>query len=472
VPRRAWVDRLWRIWWLRWPVEHFIAWHVNRTMSSLHRALTRRVATGSAEDQDVKDRDAVAAYRDAMRPVHVKTYLAIVIVLTLLIGGFVLKVAGPVLSDVPFLKLAEEYDQGFAAGAEAETRDVIEISARTSTLFASFGDAISADVSSLGDTIEAFVGAEPSDSALVLAGFLFALYLVTRILVPAYRLKRMLFNLADDPGARAYSTARWNLQHATGVYRRERAVFESLGERAPREPALDLVIPLLWLSLPLALAAYLLLNTERWIFDQPAGYWLLGVPFQFSIALATALLTLVVLRIGWLVAAWRHRRTSPERLKPYEVCLDGRRVTVRSPVGVAVFVYLIPYYLPIWWAVVNRQLWSMNPRGRWRRWVYPAASLIAFLRLPRAFVLPPVISLVLTRRRLHALQQASQITPRTAWTTADHRRRPRQRAGAHRGRPVDVDLRSRVRRRLLPDAVERAARPAGRPDHGRSRVGR
>lgn len=22
VPRREWVDRLWRIWWLRWPVEH------------------------------------------------------------------------------------------------------------------------------------------------------------------------------------------------------------------------------------------------------------------------------------------------------------------------------------------------------------------------------------------------------------------------------------------------------------------
>jgi hypothetical protein len=405
--------------WLRWPVEHFIAWHVNRSMNSIHRALSRRVATGPANEQDRVAIAAVAAYRDAMRPVHVKTYLAIVIVMTLLLGGLVLKVAGPILSDVPVLRLAEEYDQGFAQRAEAEKRDVIEISTRTSTLFASFGDAISADVSSLGDTIEAFVGANPSDSALVLAGFLFSLYLVTRILVPAYRLKRMLFNLADDPAARSYSTARWSLQHSTGVYRRERLVFEGLCERAPREPPLDLVIPMLWLSLPLALAAYLFLNTDRWVFDQPDGLWLLGVPFQFSIALATGLLTLAVLRIAWLIAAWRNRRRSPAVVMPYEVRMHGgRQVTVRNPVSVAVFVYLVPYYLPFWWAAANRQMWSIGPAGRQRLWVYPVLSFLAFLRLPRAFVLPPVISLVFARRRLHTLQEASRITPRAGWTTA------------------------------------------------------
>jgi hypothetical protein len=206
VPRDGRADRLWQVRWLRWPVEHFIAWHVTRTLNALHRALSRRVATGQADERDIADRETVAAYRDSMRPVHVKSYLAIVIVLTLLIGGFILKAAGPVLSDLPVLRFAEEYDAGFAEGAEAERRDVIEISDRTSNLFASFGDAISADVSSLGDTVEAFVGAEPSDSALVLAGFLFSLYLVTRILVPAYRLKRMLFNLADDPRGLSYST--------------------------------------------------------------------------------------------------------------------------------------------------------------------------------------------------------------------------------------------------------------------------
>jgi hypothetical protein len=416
VPRDGRADRLWQVRWLRWPVEHFIAWHVTRTLNALHRALSRRVATGQADERDIADRETVAAYRDSMRPVHVKSYLAIVIVLTLLIGGFILKAAGPVLSDLPVLRFAEEYDAGFAEGAEAERRDVIEISDRTSNLFASFGDAISADVSSLGDTVEAFVGAEPSDSALVLAGFLFSLYLVTRILVPAYRLKRMLFNLADDPRGLSYSTARWNVKHATGVYRRERAVFASVDERLPREPPLDLLIPALWLSLPVALAVYLFRNTHDWIFSQPAGFWLLGIPFEFSVALATGLVTLSAVRIVWLGLTWRARRRSSTSLTPFEVRLpDGRHATVRNPAGVAVLVYLVPYYLPFWWGIVNRQLWLAGDR---RRWAYPSLSFLAFLRLPRALVLPAVISLVLSRWRLHTVQRASGIVPRTAWATA------------------------------------------------------
>jgi hypothetical protein len=490
VPRDGRADRLWQVRWLRWPVEHFIAWHVTRTLNALHRALSRRVATGQADERDIADRETVAAYRDSMRPVHVKSYLAIVIVLTLLIGGFILKAAGPVLSDLPVLRFAEEYDAGFAEGAEAERRDVIEISDRTSNLFASFGDAISADVSSLGDTVEAFVGAEPSDSALVLAGFLFSLYLVTRILVPAYRLKRMLFNLADDPRGLSYSTARWNVKHATGVYRRERAVFASVDERLPREPPLDLLIPALWLSLPVALAVYLFRNTHDWIFSQPAGFWLLGIPFEFSVALATGLVTLSAVRIVWLGLTWWARRRSSTSLTPFEVRAEPRgRRGARLPRA------LLPAVL-----VGDRQ----PPAVACRRSPAVGVSLALVPGVPEVAAgarsagrdLPrpqPVAAahratgvgdraedgmgngqeaLLARRARLHRGPGADpeHQCARRAVTdhAADHRRHPQQLAGTERRGPHHVDLGAGVRGRVRPGTVERGARASRRADHGRT----
>ena len=344
-----------------------------------------------------------------------KTYLAGVIVLTILTSRYLLGPAGPVLSDVPFLKEVGAYQQGFVEGAPAE-KDLIAISDEARTLFESFGDSIGTDVSSLGKVADAFAGAALSDIALVLVGALLSLYVVTRpFFMPGYRLTRLLLNVADAPDALPSTTARWSVQHATGAYRRERAVFARFGERPPAERPLDLVIPLLWLSLPLALGVYLILNVDDVLFEQPAGYWLLGVPVEFAIAVGCGLLTLAALRVAWLWRTWRRRSRGAGTL--YEVVLPGgARATVRNTADVAALVYLVPYYLPVWWAIVNTQLWQVEPadsrRSRWNAFI----AFAAFLRLPRAFIIPPAVSLWHTRRRLHEVQRSAAITPRALWT--------------------------------------------------------
>jgi hypothetical protein len=86
---------------------------------------------------------------------------------------------------------------------------------------------------------------------------------------------------------------------------------------------------------------------------------------------------------------------------------------------VGVLCYFVPYYLPVWWYLANRQLHRLGrseahaPYGR-----FPVLSLAAFTGLARSFVVPTLISLYRGRLRLHAAQREAGITRPNPATTA------------------------------------------------------
>jgi hypothetical protein len=271
-PRSARGDWLWQLPRPTWFLQFFVVWHLDRTTRALQGTLSRRVGTGTATEVDMKDREAVEIYRSGLPPLRSKTLIVLLVIATVTFGRLALEHAGAVLSAVPVLQDVRDYRQAF--NEEDSSRDpvrpqaAIEVREQAAKLIDDVGDAIGTDVSSVGKTLDAFIGASPVDVLLVLAGTLFALYAVTRPFMPAFRIKRLLLNLAYDPAARPYTTARWHVQQATGIYESERAIFARFGESAPREPALDLWIPaLLWGSLPTALGIYLIVTAVSPVVD-------------------------------------------------------------------------------------------------------------------------------------------------------------------------------------------------------------
>jgi hypothetical protein len=211
------------------------------------------------------------------------------------------------------------------------------------------------------------------------------------------------------------------VQHATGAYERERVAFKRYDEdEPPAERPIDLWIPaFLWGSLPIALAVYLFTHTRVVTFDLPWRYWLLSVPFTFATVIGFGLVTFSLVRLLWLGRTWRRRRRGDAPDLPCEIALPGgRRVTVRSPAGVALLSYLVPYYLPLWWGVVNHQLWLAGRSHEEAGWTarlhragYPVASALAFSRLARGVVLPALASFALSCKRLQTLRREVGIAP-------------------------------------------------------------
>src|SRR4051812_33355549 len=211
VPQLRWFP--WPTWLRRFPLSHslprptwllnfFVVWHLDRTTRALHGLLSRRVATRTATKQDIADREALEIFRSGLPPVHGKTLLALLIVATVTLGRVALDHAGDLLTAVPVLKDVREYQLEERGDGVPKRSSPIEIGDDAAKLVHKIGEAIGPDVSSVGKTLDALTGAGVVNLLLVLTGTLFALYVVSRPFMPAFRLKRLLFNLADDPGAR------------------------------------------------------------------------------------------------------------------------------------------------------------------------------------------------------------------------------------------------------------------------------
>src|SRR5204862_3209463 len=126
------------------------------------------------------------------------------------------------------------------------------------------------------------------------------------------RLKRMLLNLpADRRRPWPSATSRWSVSQATGIYEQERQVFTELDVRRPREVPFDLLVPALAMLVPLAMAVS---GFHEAIVGSSAALdrWLSGW-------LATVLLIIVVVRLGWLSRTWRLRRGCFGPRTPFEV---------------------------------------------------------------------------------------------------------------------------------------------------------
>lgn len=213
-----------------------------------------------------------------------------------------------------------------------------------------------------------------------------AAYLVLRPFVPAFRLKRMLFNLAPDRDRPLPSaTSRWSVSQATGVYEQERRACAALGVRTLHEFPFDLAVPAVVMLIPLVMAAS--------SFDEAAAASTATSDRWLVTVMGTLVLIAALTRLGWLYRTWRQRLGPPAPHLPYEVGIGGLSVAkLERPVGVRILMSLllflfwaateavpehtVPWGLALalvtalvcgtpisfgWWKRINRELRSLDP---------------------------------------------------------------------------------------------------------------
>ena len=287
---------------------------------------------------------------------------------------------------------------GVTAEIDAIIRSVSSVPTAGSfmDLFAQFGKAGAAELVALIATIAVVA------------------YLVLRPLSAAFRVKRIIFNLAASGKVDLdRTTATWNIPRSVGLYQCEQAAFSRLGARAPREFNLDLwvsVVPagvLLWASWPGVII-------ER---GQRGGlFWVLGVMLAATLAGA---------RIAWLVHSGRLRRRTMSPLDPpagfrlptgANAVVEARSVIETASLGLVSSVLLWGLPLnkhfvvpsPVWVRLVceRREFErALKPStGRWQR--VPRADV--WLALGSAILLwvVPPIPLAVHLTRLSRMQPA------------------------------------------------------------------
>jgi hypothetical protein len=311
----------------RWLLRFFVVRHIGRVLAGLSRRYSARAALGSAADSEHRDREAVREFQQSLPPPRVRTYLTLLIVVTIVIGR-------PIVDRVAslILRLIQDSEVG-RSEVRRQVRDTLQ----------TLGTALSTDFTSVNNAVNALLNEGLLQVAVVMLGLALSLYVVLRPFVPAFRLKRMLFNLTPEPEQRHRSAvARWSVSQATGIYARERRLFEELGGRPPREFPFDLVVPALVMLVPLAHGT---LNIRRGLIaplmDDRVGF----------LSAATVVLIPALLRLGWLYQTWQRRQSGrPGPYVPFEVRVRGGSVVakVERPLGVRILLFLLLWFL--FWA--------------------------------------------------------------------------------------------------------------------------
>jgi RDD family len=262
--------------------------HVRRSTAALVQRYDRMAATRGLTDDEKQANELVKTfYKSVAAPrwtLIISAGLIAVFIVSRIIAVPVSKAAAGALKWI-----SGQIDTGVVtAEIDAIIRSVSSVPTAGSfmDLFAQFAKAGAAEFVALIATI-AVVG-----------------YLVLRPLSSAFRIKRIIFNLAASGEVDLdRTTTTWNIPRSVGLYQSEQAAFTRLGARAPREFNLDLwisVVPagvLLWALWP----GIVVEHGEKGLF------WVLGVVLAATLAGA---------RIAWLVQTGRLRRRTMSPIDP------------------------------------------------------------------------------------------------------------------------------------------------------------
>lgn len=335
----------------KWPVRYFVVRHVQRTLASLSRRYCARAALGQRADGEQKDREAVREFEQSLPPDRQKIYFllltaAIVVVFRLITPAVV----------------------GLLETKPSRSWDIQQLRDISTKIIG----AINPSGTSVNEAVNAVLGGGIWDDGALTLGVMVSGYVVLRPLMPAFRLKRMLFNLAPEPERRHRSAvARWSVSQSTGLYDRERRVFAELDSRPPAEFPLDLAVSTVATVVPLTLCGILVRLA-------------IASPELRSQAYTSAawVLVAVLVRLAWLWRTWRRRelgRSGP--FTPYEVRIRaGRAIAkVEYPVGVRQLLFLL-FFVSF--------AFNIYAANRWGRW--PNA-----ISVPRVLVGSTILALVL-----------------------------------------------------------------------------
>ncbi|GIG21434.1 hypothetical protein Cch01nite_21580 [Cellulomonas chitinilytica] len=368
--------------------------HVTRSVDTLSRAYARRAALDELDEQGVRTRQMVADYRAALPPIPWKTVVALSALAGLLVTRALVGAGVDLAAHVLRVNAPAGEQQ------EALTR-VVDGLVTFSTTFSPAG---------LVDQL-AGAGQVGLAGVLVLAVLLLvAAYVVLRPMSAVFRVKRMLFNLCDDPDLRRTAST-WHVPRAVGLYAHERSVFGAAGCVVPAEPSLDLALGLLGAFLTCGFVLRL------YVFDPETDRLLLfrdgAAPGDYGVVLLVLLLAGA--RVVWLLRAMRSRRagTTPSDgvsdVEPSIVVLaaTARLVERRSPLEVfgllaatsVAFVgwLVVPFTFSRLWAQIHDADREVGPRALGARWHPYRSFAVAGVAVASA-VASPVVACVLAWR--------------------------------------------------------------------------
>jgi hypothetical protein len=403
-------------------LRYFVIRHVDRTLAALDRRYSMRASLGTA-DLEQRDREAAREFRYSLPSTRPKTYLILLVLAIIVLGRHIVEAITSYAVGVTAL------DDKHNLLGNPQLRQHVQ------AIVDELGASVDPSLKSVNGAVDALLNGGFEEMILVIVGLALALYAVLRPFVPAFRLKRMFFNLASEAHTNHRSvTARWAVSQSRGVFELEHLVFEKLGSHPPPEFPFDLTVSALIMLLPL-----------WW------GSLFIRLSFVDAVEFRTAdigvgglVVVLALLRLGWLYRTWRRRQSrSQDMCMPFEVRIPrGLGVAkVESPLSVAsrptvvalllffsgfgpglalweVIGYPLLLSLPVtvpWWYRINRELRDLGRAyDNKRLGHFPILSLLA-MTVGWLALLPPFISVFRTCRRIRRAQ-AMAYQPDTLWS--------------------------------------------------------
>lgn len=313
----------------RWFVTFFVVRHVDRVLQALASAHRQRRALGLASPADRRDLEAVEDFRAALPPLRRTAHTTALLAVAVVFG----RVLVEALADLPALAARIDVPSS-SGGPGALVRQTERVARELGSVFERILG-LAPNLMSVGDLAGTLddVLRRPQLLVVVAAVIAAVAYVVLRPIVPAFRLKRLLFNLGPEGrGLLGTTTARWHVQRAAGVYDLESAAFAAVGARRPPEIPLDLVVGALPVLVVLAVPLSLPLVLEPEVAGNVIGDALAEGP-----VLLPLLVLACFLRLGWLARAHRRRREgSPGPFLPFEARIPGSAgvASARGPLAV------------------------------------------------------------------------------------------------------------------------------------------
>lgn len=298
----------------KWLLRFFVVHHIDRSLERLSRRYSARAALGLATATEVVDRDAVDEFRKSLPPSRQKVFIALLIVAVIVLCRPIINVLVPVII------------RATRAGTPSS-----DIRQHTLEALEKVGSAFTANFASINDAFESVVAGGPMLCGFVVLSIALATYVVLRPFVPAFRFKRLLFNLAPEVERWQTVSIGWSVPQSGGVYERERRLFHELGVRPPGEVPVDLAVSMLAMALPLTFAAHAI----RLAIVLPDGV-------KPGLIIGTCTLLAVLARLTFLFRIYHCRRLGiAETYRPYDVCVRGAMARMEDPFGLRLVVWLL-----------------------------------------------------------------------------------------------------------------------------------
>lgn len=364
------LARWWRLPRPKFGVEMLVLFHVTRTVDALLREYAARAALGELDEAGLKQREMLSTFRASLRPVKWRWYVVGAVAAAALLARVLLEV---VANSVDVLVFGLKSDV-LSDSQVAQLRDTLDG-------FASASSSLSG--ATLPELANRLTEAGGSALFVLATTILTATYCVLRPASTAFRIKRMLFNLADEPSSSlATTTSTWHVSRTAGLYTREKKILDAGGVRGAREKPFDLLVS----GLATVLVGW-------W----SASFYLSDDSLAISDRIATVVLTVaaVTIRFAWLLHMDGQRRqpADPWSSPTGAILPVTRRIVDIRPATEAAGLSVALVTAPLIWYRQSAQLTDLSREAHAQRrgWVPRGTRLLAPLSALMLLAFAPLV---------------------------------------------------------------------------------